>query len=84
MNILTKQPLTTPPPTEVVRHFNQIEGDLVCSNCKEVLQFGSGEGAGHDWISETIEYIMAAHRCGKEKLKYDFNDPRTIIEQLRK
>lgn len=81
MHILNKREPKFTIPAEAEYLYNQVFGDLVCSQCKQIIVPDSGESDNH-WNIQRIQHLIAAHLCNGVKFKYDFNDPRTLKEQL--
>ena len=81
MNILSKREAKYTIPAEVEYLYRQIQGDLVCSKCKQTIIKDSIEN-DNIWNVQRIQSFIAAHLCNGMKFKYDFNDPRTLKQQL--
>jgi hypothetical protein len=65
----------TPLPSLVADRMNVISGDLQCSLCGAVI------AQGYENDNEAFTYNHVVHFCPKIKFNYDYNSPKTLIEQ---
>lgn len=68
-------------PREVEQYYKELYGDILCSKCKQIIKKDSSEESSH-WTIAHIQSLVAAHLCNGVKFDYDFNDPRTLKEQM--